>query len=98
LQVEASNVTIEHDNVYQSDVPLTQRAVGIGVAWNESVSGVVLRYNRIHDVGWCPVEDHAVYLDHASGTQVYDNWIYDIPGGTGVELWSTTATPTSTAM
>ena len=90
LQIEASDVTIEYDNVYQNDVPLTQRSVGIGVSWNVPASGVVIRYNRIHDVGWCPVEDHAVYLDHVSGAQVYDNWMYDLPGGTGVELWSTT--------
>jgi hypothetical protein len=91
LQIEASDVTIEHDNIYQHDVPLTKRAGGIGVGYNTSDKNVVIRYNRIHDLGWCPVEDHAIYVDHASGAQVYDNWIYDIPGGTGVQLWSTTA-------
>jgi hypothetical protein len=90
LQIETSDVTIEHDNIFQNDVPLTERAGAIGVGFNTSDSHIVVRYNRIHDVGWCPVEDHGVYLDHVSGAGVYDNWIYDIPGGTGVQLWSTT--------
>jgi len=90
LQIEASKVTIQHDNIYQNDVPLTQRAGAIGAGFNTTDSGIVVRYNRIHDVGWCPVEDHGVYLDHVSGAEVYGNWIYDIPGGTGVQLWSTT--------
>jgi Right handed beta helix region len=74
--------------VFQTDVPLEKRAVGIGVGWSNPVSGVVIRYNRVHDFGHCRDEDHGMYLDQVDGAQVYGNWIYNIPHGAGVQLWS----------
>src|SRR4029077_4220100 len=63
------------------------RGDGLGIGWRNPVSGVVIRGKRIHDVGFCPVEQHAVYIDNAAGTQVSGNWIYNIPAGTGVQVW-----------
>lgn len=91
LQIEANDVAVEHSDVYQSNVRSSERSVGIGVGWNERVSGVIIRYDRIHDVGSCPVLDHAVYLDQVSAARVYGNWIYDVADGVGVQLWDSTA-------
>ncbi len=88
LDIEASNVTLEYSDVYQTDVPFDKRGVGIGVGWSNTVSGVVIRYNRVHDFGHCRDEDHGMYLDQVDGAQIYDNWIYNIPHGAGVQLWS----------
>ena len=88
LDIEASNVTLEYSDVFQNDVALDKRAVGIGVGWKNDVSGVVLRYNRVHDFGHCRDEDHGMYLDQVDGARVYGNWIYNIPNGAGVQLWS----------
>jgi hypothetical protein len=88
FDIEASEVTLEHSNVFvDASVPLTSRGDGLGVGWSNTVSGVVIRDNRIHDVGFCPVEEHGIYIDHATGTQVSGNWIYSIPAGTGVQVW-----------
>jgi hypothetical protein len=88
LDIEASHVTLEFSDVYQNDVPFHERAVGIGAGWTHSVSGIVIRYNRVHDFGHCRDEDHGMYLDRVDGARVYDNWIYNIPHGAGVQLWS----------
>jgi hypothetical protein len=88
LDIEASDVTLEYSDLYQSDVPLDERAVGVGVGWAKRVSGLVIRYNRVHDFGHCRDEDHGLYLDQVDGARVYGNWIYRIPNGAGVQLWS----------
>jgi Right handed beta helix region len=88
LDIEASHVTLEYSDVYQNDVPVDKRAVGIGVGWTNAVSDVVIRYNRVHDFGHCRDEDHGLYVDQVDGAQIYDNWIYNIPNGAGVQLWS----------
>ncbi len=88
LDIEASHVTLEHSDVFQNDVPFSERAVGIGVGWSHDISDIVIRYNRIHDFGHCRDEDHGLYLDHVAGASIYDNWIYNIPHGAGVQLWS----------
>jgi hypothetical protein len=88
LLVDANNVVLEHSEIYvDPSIPTEKRGGAIGVGFNNSVSGVVIRMNRIHDVGFCPVEEHAIYLDKANGTQIYQNWIYNIPAGTGVQVW-----------
>ena len=87
LDIEASNVTLAYDNIYQTDVPTSLRAVGIGVGWSYPVSGVVIRNNRIHDFGHCDGLDHGIYVDQSTGAQIYDNWIYNIPHGAGVQLY-----------
>jgi hypothetical protein len=88
FDVEASNVTVEHDNIYvDPSIPMKNRGDGIGVGWQTRTSGDILRDNRIHDVGFCPVEEHGIYLNKTTGIQVYGNWIYDIPAGTGIQVW-----------
>lgn len=88
LEIEASNVTLEHSDVFQTDVAFDKRAVGIGVGWHQPVTGLVIRYNRVHDFGHCRDEDHSMYLDQVNGAQIYGNWIYNIPHGAGIQLWS----------
>jgi hypothetical protein len=88
FDIEGNNVTLEHSNVYvDPSIPMTNRGDGLGVGWSNSTSGVVIRDNRIHDVGFCPVEEHGIYLNKTSGAQVYGNWIYNIPAGTGIQVW-----------
>jgi len=88
FEIEASNVTVAHSDVtVDPSVPLANRGLGIGVGFSFSTSGDVITNNRIHDVGYCPVEEHGIYLNHTSGTQVSGNWIYDIPAGTGIQVW-----------
>lgn len=86
--VDANNVTVEHDNIYvDPSVPMTNRGLGMGVGFNNRTSGDVIRHNRIHNVGFCPVEEHGIYLNKTDGIQVYGNWIYNIPAGAGIQLW-----------
>jgi hypothetical protein len=88
FEIEASNVTVEHSDVtVDPSIPLASRGLGIGVGFSFSTSGDVITDNRIHDVGYCPVEEHGIYLNHTSGVQVSGNWIYDIPAGTGIQVW-----------
>jgi len=88
LLIDASNVTISHDNIYvDPSIATIHRGLGIGNGFSNAASGVVISDNRIHDVGFCPVEEHGVYLDNTTSDQVTGNWIYNIPGGTGVQLW-----------
>src|SRR5262249_22302212 len=77
-----------HSNIYvDPSVPLTHRGDGLGVGWSNTVSGVVIRNNRIHDVGFCPVEEHGIYIDRSNNGQFYGNWIYEVPAGTGIQVW-----------
>ena len=88
LDIEGNNVTLEHSNVYvDPSIPMKNRGDGIGVGWQNQTSGVVIRDNRVHNVGFCPVEEHGIYLNKTAGVQVYGNWIYDIPAGTGIQVW-----------
>jgi hypothetical protein len=88
LLIAANNVTITHDNIYvDPSIPMTQRGLGIGDGFGVHTASSVISYNRIHDVGFCPVEEHAIYIDDTTGTQVFGNWIYNIPAGTGIQVW-----------
>lgn len=88
IELAGSNIVYEHNNNYvDSSVPLTSRGGIIGTGWNTTTSNVIIRYNRIHDFGFCPVEQHAVYVDSTQNAQVYGNWLYNLPAGTGVQVW-----------
>ncbi len=88
LTIDGSNVTLERSEIYvDSSVPLTSRGGGVGVGFSNPTSGVTIRYNRIHDTGFCPVEQHGIYLNQTTGAQIYGNWIYNEPAGTGVQVW-----------
>ena len=52
-------------------------------AGSSQVTGLVIRYNRVHDFGHCRDEDHSMYLDQVNGAQIYGNWIYNIGYGAG---------------
>ena len=50
--------------------------------------GVVIERNRIHDCGELPATNHqhGIYVAHAIGTVIRDNWIYD-NADRGVQLY-----------
>ena len=79
VDIEASNVTFTHNEVTAQNAPLAQRDNGIGVAWNTTVTGVVITYNKIHDFGSCNQFDHGIYYDHASNGTIANNWIWNGP-------------------
>ena len=85
LSIEGSNVIFQDNDLSQS-VP-ARRAVAIGVGWWGTPAGVIIRHNRIHDVGGCKAFDHLIYVSHGSGTQVYDNWMWNDPHGWGVQIY-----------
>jgi hypothetical protein len=87
LQIEASNVVIQHDNIYQTDVPSALRGVAVGVGWNNAISNTVIRYNRIHDMGGCNSLDHGIYDEQTTGDQIHGNWIYNDPHGWAIQMY-----------
>ena len=88
LDIEGNNITLTHSNVYVDPSISDDESWGWdGVGWSNQTSGDVISNNRIHDVGFCPVEEHGIYLNKTAGVQVYGNWIYDIPAGTGIQVW-----------
>jgi hypothetical protein len=84
LDIEASNVVFTHNEVSAANVPPDQRDNAIGVAWNSTVSGVQITYNKIHDFGSCDQFDHGIYYDHASNGIIANNWIWDGPCSYGL--------------
>ena len=84
LDIEASNVIFTHNDVSYANTPPAERPDGIGVAWNSTVSGVVITYNKIHDWGSCDQLDHGIYYDHASHGTIANNWIWDGPCSYGL--------------
>ena len=100
LDIEGSNVTFTHNDVSMANRPPDQRADGIGVAWNNTVSGIVITYNKIHDWGSCNQYDHGIYYDHGSNGIIANNWISNGPCsygfgthgsagcGAGIQLYS----------
>jgi Right handed beta helix region len=84
LDIEASNVVFTHNEVSAANAPPDVRSDGIGVAWNSTVSGVQITYNKIHDFGSCDQFDHGIYYDHASNGTIANNWIWDGPCSYGL--------------
>jgi Right handed beta helix region len=84
LDIEASNVVFDHNDVSAANVRPDERGDGIGVAWNSTVSGVVITHNKIHDWGSCNQLDHGIYYDHASNGIIANNWIWDGPCSYGL--------------
>jgi hypothetical protein len=85
LQLNGVGDVFEHNDYYQSN-PAT-RGTGIGIGFQSSPNGSVVRFNTIHDIGLCRDLDQAVYVSHGDGVQVYDNWIWNVPHGWGVQLY-----------
>lgn len=87
LHIAGSNIIFQDNNLYQS-VP-AQRGVGVLVGDNTGVQAtdVTIRRNRIHDVGGCKAFDHVIYMAHASGAQVYQNWLYNDQHGWGIQVY-----------
>ncbi len=86
FQIQANGVTLSHNDISEKGLTQSYRGVGVSVGFGGTVSNVKIFNNRIHDVGDCGEEDHAIYLGYAASPQVYGNWLYDVPAGTGVEF------------
>jgi len=90
LEVEGSNDTIIHDNIYSSvAAPSNQAGQGIGVGFNGAGYGdnTVIAYNKIHDVGSCDAFDPNIYVSHGASGQIYDNWMWNNAHGYGIQLY-----------
>jgi hypothetical protein len=85
LQLNGVGDVFEHNDYYQSN-PAT-RGTGIGIGFTSSPDGSIVAYNFIHDIGLCKDLDQAVYVSRGNGVQVYDNWIWNVPHGWGVQLY-----------
>jgi hypothetical protein len=85
LQINGNGDVFEHNDYYQSIAAL--RGNGIGVGFNGPANNVIIRYNRIHDVGSCQAFDHLIYLDSGNGAQIYDNWLYNDANGFGMQVY-----------
>jgi hypothetical protein len=85
LEIDGNDDVFQFNDYSQSVAGL--RGNGIGIGWNGQADDVVVRYNRIHDVGQCDAYDHLIYLAHSTGARIYDNWIWNDPHGWGVQLY-----------
>jgi hypothetical protein len=81
------------DHVVLRDNEITNDHTGICVLITNYYSGpaphdVVIERNRIHDCGVLPSTNHhhGIYVVHAVGTVIRDNWIYD-NADRGVQLY-----------
>jgi Right handed beta helix region len=81
------------DGVVLRDNKITNHHRGICVQVSRWYSGprprgVVIERNRIHDCGELPATNHqhGIYVAHAVGTVIRDNWIYD-NADRGVQLY-----------
>ena len=75
-----NNIVVDHDDISASD--RSRSANGVLVTGSNDE----IRFNKIHDVGRCRDHDHGIY-DEGTGTQIHDNWIWNIPNGWGVQLY-----------
>lgn len=90
MAIGGSGDSVIHSNLYvDAAIPFHNRGFGFGIGGitGTSPSGVVIAYDRIHDVGDCGVEMHGIYDDTGVNPQIHDNWFYDIPAGAGVQFW-----------
>jgi hypothetical protein len=86
FDLNASNNILQYNNIYQATASL--RGVLIGIGYGGAVDNTVIRYNKISDAGSCNQTQHLIYNDHGSGTQIYDNWMWNDHYGYGVQLYS----------
>jgi hypothetical protein len=78
-----SNIVVEKSEITASNQ--TQSGNGIYVTG----SNEEIQFNKIHDVGACRPYDHGIYLSSGSGTQIHDNWLWNLPDGWGVQVYPT---------
>jgi len=86
LFLSGAHDVLEDDDYYQSaEMGGSNRRAGNGIL----VTGdwTVIRQNRIHDMGMCKFYDHAIYLEAGSNTQIYRNWMWNVPHGWGIHLY-----------
>jgi len=78
-----SNIVVEESEITASNQ--AQSGNGIYVTG----SNEEIKFNKIHDVGACRPYDHGIYLHSGSGTQIHDNWLWNLPDGWGVQVYPT---------
>ncbi len=77
IRIFASNFVLEHNRI--TNYHRAQSCVLVGRYYSHpSPGGVGIRGNRIHDCGRIPRtnHDHGIYVAHAVGAEITDNWIY----------------------
>jgi len=85
MNIDGHDDVLEHSDFYQSQATL--RGNGIGIGWHGQADRVIVRFNRIHDVGQCMAYDHLIYLAHGDKAQIYGNWMWNDPHGFGVQAY-----------
>jgi hypothetical protein len=85
MDIDASNDTFQDDNIYESVVLL--RGVVIGIGYFSQVNNTIIRYDNISDGGSCNQTQHLIYNDNGSGSQIYDNWMWNDPYGYAIQLY-----------
>src|SRR4051812_1868758 len=85
VQLFADYAKLTNSEVYGAD----QDRIGVQIGYQNTVLGVEIASNRIHDFG-IPTSfyDQGIYVDLSDGAIVRDNYIYDNSGGYGIQLWT----------
>lgn len=65
-----------------------EQRIGVQIGYQQTVRGVEIANNRIHDFGSSGIYQQGIYVDLSDGAQVHDNLIYDNRGGYGIQLWT----------
>jgi len=84
VQLFADYAKLTNSEVFGAD----QDRIGVQVGYQQTVKGVEIASNRIHDFGVSGIYDHGIYIDLSDGALVHDNYIYDNAGGYGIQLWT----------
>lgn len=85
--VFAANVTFDNVDVTNYHTGICFILGAVDPAYGRAVH-TVIENSRIHDCGVLPSEngDHGIYVEHADGTIIRNNWIYD-NADRGIQLY-----------
>lgn len=85
LILAGSNITLDHDEIFQSQRTFN----GYNDKFNLFIQGSneTISHSKIHDVGGCSTFDHGIYIGHGSNTKVFQNWIWNTHFGWGVQIY-----------
>jgi hypothetical protein len=92
IDIDASNDTLQDNNIYESNSSQTIRDVLIGIGYFSQVNNTVIRNNKISDGGGCGQTEHLIYDDKSSNAQIYQNWLWGDPYGYAVQLYPSPGT------
>ena len=85
--VFASNDTFDNDDVTNYNTGICF-ILGAANPSDGRAINTVIENSRIHNCGVLPAQngDHGIYVEHATGTLIHDNWIYD-NADRGIQLY-----------